>query len=80
MYSDKLTNQFWLKKFTLLDFGEQFFFHKFVNDFLEILICKINVIFTFRMTDFLKIFVSSGSIQNTVWIALLGGNVTIYPP
>ena len=32
------------------------------------------------MVDFLKIIVSSGSIQNTLWISLLAGNVTIHPP
>ena len=55
-----------------------FLFYSFVN-FLELLICKINVLSTFWMVDFLKIFVPSGSIQKTLWISLLAGNVTTHP-
>ena len=56
MHSDRLKNQFWLKKSYVTDFFvEQFFFYKFVNDFWELLICKINILRTFWMVDFLKI-------------------------
>ena len=60
-------------------FFVQHFFHYFLNNFLELLIFKINVLSTFRMVDFLKIFVSSGSIPNTFWISLLAGNLIIHP-
>ena len=59
MYLEKLKNQFWLKKLL--------FCKNFVNNFLELLICKINVFSTFRMVDFLTIFVSSKSIYTLDW-------------
>ena len=34
---------------------------------------------TSEMVDFLKIFVLSGSIQNTPWISLLAENLTLHP-
>ena len=81
MYSDKLTNKLRLKynNFTRF-FYEEFFFHYFVNNCWELLICKISFLSTFWMFDFLKIFVSSGRIQNILQIALLAGNLTRHPP
>ena len=68
MYSDKLKNQFRLKKYVTS------FSYLFVNNFLGLLICKINLFSASRMVDFLKIFVLSGSIENAYWISLLAGN------
>ena len=80
MYSDKLKNQFWLKKgyFNIL-FCWKILFRSFVNNFLELLICKINVLSTLQIVDFSNISASSGSIHNILWISRLTGNVTIQP-
>ena len=67
IYWHKLSNQF----------VEESFFHWFVENFLELLICKINILSTFRIVDVLKISDPSGNIQNTIRISLLAGNV--YP-
>ena len=47
---------------------------------MELWICKINVLTAIRIFDFFNIFFLLGSIQNTLWISLFGGNVTIHPP
>ena len=62
MYSDKLSNQFCLKKSHFTSFYWTIFFYQFINKFLDFLISKINVISIFRKVDFFKTFVSSGSI------------------
>ena len=74
MHSDKLTNQFWLKESYVT-----IFFHWVIDNFLKLLF-KIKVLSILRIVDFLKIFVLSESIQNTLWISLLAGNVRIHPP
>ena len=43
MYSDKMTNQFWLSKSYVTGFFLTNFFHSFVNNIRASLICKINV-------------------------------------
>ena len=79
-YLEKLTNQFWLKRVRLpVFFVKQFFFTHLSNSFLELLICKINVLSTYRIVDFFHIFILLGSIRNTLWISLFAGNVTIHP-
>ena len=57
MYWRELKNRSWLKKSEITDFFvEKFSFRSFVNNFLELLICQINVLTTFRMVDFFSHF------------------------
>ena len=46
---------------TLLDYLLENFFYQFFNNFLELLISKINVLDIFNVNDFLGIFNSSQS-------------------
>ena len=62
IYSDKLTNQFRLKK-QVTSFRVKQFFSLFVNNFLELLICQINILTTLRMIDFIHIFIRDRQYQ-----------------
>ena len=59
MDSKKLINCFEMKKTdsSLITYQKNYFVYQFVDNFSELLLCKINILDFFDMGDFFQIFV-----------------------